>query len=492
MKKIFISIALMIAGCAIGQAQFSVKYDSEVQPKDNIQYFTPAGNNLFVGDCIPFYKDGVFYLYWLLDEGHHSALNGLGGHQWCVSTSSDLKSWRHHPIAIGIDENWEKSICTGSVTFDGKQYYAFYATRLITQDDQINEQLSYAVSKDGLTFKKQKPNPFYTSAPGYSKRHFRDPKVIIDKEGVFHLFVSSETDNYVISEGRGCLVHLTSKDLKNWQVQEPLISGMRDVPECPDYFQWNGWYYLVYGQGGDTYYVKSRNPYGPWEYPESQALLEQWVNVAKTAEFKDNRRIVAGWVPSKRENKDYGPERFGGSIILREAYQLPNGDLATKFPTEAIWATRSHFHVNLTEAENAKKVSGREVLLDAQGAIGGAYIKDIPYNCRVTLEIEPVSNSDEYGLFLRAKDKANDGYKLSLNPNKRTVRLGEDAFIEVVPGLDEPVKVDIIMKNDIIDVCIGDRRCIVNRLPEKKGNYLWFYAKQGTVKFRNIKVSPLL
>lgn len=50
----------MIAGCAIGLAQFSVKYDSEVQPKDNIQYFTPAGNNLFVGDCIPFYKDGVF------------------------------------------------------------------------------------------------------------------------------------------------------------------------------------------------------------------------------------------------------------------------------------------------------------------------------------------------------------------------------------------------------------------------------------------------
>ena len=95
-------------------------------------------------------------------------------------------------------------------------------------------------------------------------------------------------------------------------------------------------------------------------------------------------------------------------------------------------------------------------------------------------------------MFLRAKDKANDGYKLSLNPNKRTVRLGEDAFIEVVPGLDEPVKVDIIMKNDIIDVCIGDRRCIVNRLPENLGNYLWFYAIQGTVKFRNIKVSPLL
>ena len=60
-------------------------------------------------------------------------------------------------------------------------------------------------------------------------------------------------------------------------------------------------------------------------------------------------------VPSKRENKDYGPERFGGSIILREAYQLPNGDLATKFPAEAIWATRSPLRVNLTEAENARR-----------------------------------------------------------------------------------------------------------------------------------------
>lgn len=62
MKKIFISIALMIAGCAIGLAQFSVKYDSEVQPKDNIQYFTPAGNNLFVGDCIPFIRMGFLFV----------------------------------------------------------------------------------------------------------------------------------------------------------------------------------------------------------------------------------------------------------------------------------------------------------------------------------------------------------------------------------------------------------------------------------------------
>jgi sucrose-6-phosphate hydrolase SacC (GH32 family) len=491
-RALLLSAAIMSGLAATAQTPFSVKYDPRVQPVGNIQYFTPAGGNQFVGDCIPFFHNGTYYLYWLLDEGHHSALNGLGGHQWCVSTSTDLKNWKHHPIAIGIDEEWEKSICTGSVAYDGKQFYAFYATRLITEDGGVNEQLSYATSKDGITFTKQTPNPFYTSAPGYSKRNFRDPKVVIDKDGTFHLFVSSDAENYTIAEGRGCLVHLSSKDLKNWQVRKPLLSGQLHVPECPDYFEWNGWYYLIYGQGGDTYYVRSRQPYGPWEYPGSQALLEQWVNVAKTAEFTGNRRIIAGWIPSKNENKDRGGERFGGSVVLREAWQLPNGDLATKFPAEAIPATGSPLVLELTAAENAQKRSNTEVNLTAPGTIAGAFMEGVPRNCRITAEIEPTDNNYEYGFFLCAGDKANDGYKLSFDPNSRTVRLGRDAIIDAVDGLDKTIKVDIVMKDDIIDVCVDGRRCIVNRLPERSVGHLWFYAKQGSVKFRDIKVAPIL
>ena len=107
-NRSMITAMMLLTAVSSCLAQFSVKYSPEVQPKGNIQYFTPVGGNQFVGDCIPFFREGTFYLYWLLDEGHHSALNGLGGHQWCVSTSTDLKNWIHHPIAIGIDEEWEK------------------------------------------------------------------------------------------------------------------------------------------------------------------------------------------------------------------------------------------------------------------------------------------------------------------------------------------------------------------------------------------------
>ena len=108
MKKICLLI-ITVLYAFFAKAQFSVNYQPDKEPTGNIQYFKPTGN-LFVGDCIPFYHEGTYYLYWLLDSGHHSALGGLGGHQWTLSTSKDLKTWKHYPVVLGIDEDWEKSI----------------------------------------------------------------------------------------------------------------------------------------------------------------------------------------------------------------------------------------------------------------------------------------------------------------------------------------------------------------------------------------------
>jgi hypothetical protein len=46
-----------------------------------MQYFKPAGD-FFVGDCMPFFHDGVFHLYYLLDEGHHQGKAGAGRPSW--------------------------------------------------------------------------------------------------------------------------------------------------------------------------------------------------------------------------------------------------------------------------------------------------------------------------------------------------------------------------------------------------------------------------
>src|SRR4051812_25685542 len=95
MKQLsLIGLSLLLAGAV--HAQLGVKYDPTIQSTQSMQYFKPQGD-LFVGDCIPFSKDGVYYYYWLLDSAHHRSLNGLGGHQWVLSKSSDLRSWQQFP-----------------------------------------------------------------------------------------------------------------------------------------------------------------------------------------------------------------------------------------------------------------------------------------------------------------------------------------------------------------------------------------------------------
>jgi beta-fructofuranosidase len=487
MKRLVFVAVCCFAMC-FADAQLSVRYDPTIQSTGNINYFKPLGN-LFVGDCIPFYHDGTYYLYWLLDSAHHKALGGLGGHQWALSTSTDLKTWKQYPVVLGIDEAWEKSICTGSVEYHDGKFYAFYATRLIDSSGKVNEQLSYAVSDDGIHFVKQKPNPFYTSAPGYSKRNFRDPKVVIDGQGLFHLFVASNQTEAPTADN-GALVHLVSKDLRHWDVRSPLIYGQHDVPECPDWFLWKGWYYLVYGQGGNTFYLKSRRPYGPWEYPRYQALNEDWVNVAKTAEFTGGRRIVAGWIPSRRDMKDGQGEVFGGNITLRELGQEADGTLNTFFPAEAKVATGEALSLNAVADSLTKKVGSDGYTISSSGGLGAFFFKDVPVDCSITFDVQAMGSVDDFGCFLRTTGNGKDGYRLDITPQNEEVVLAESS-IKAVEGLDKKFTVQIVMKGDIIDVCIGDKRCIVNRLYEQKGTVLGLFARHGKVAYSSIKIRPL-
>jgi len=488
MKKLSIFFLMSIAMQGMN-AQLSVRYNPAIQPVTGIQYFRPGGNNLFVGDCMPFYKDGTYYLYWLIDSAHHAALHGLGGHQWVLSTTKDLKNWKHYPIAIGIDEDWEKSICTGSVVFTNNQYYAFYATRLL-ENGKVNEQLSYAISKDAQHFEKQKPNPFYTSAPGYSSRNFRDPKVIVDAANNFHLFISSQQDSVQLKGLDGCLVHLVSKDLKHWETRQPIITGQQSVPECPDYFYWKGWYYLMYSDNGNTSYLKSRTAYGPWQQPANQVFDEDWSNVVKTADFANGRKIAASWIPSRLENKDNNREVFGGNLLLREVKQLADGTLTTSFPEEILPVTKSSLTLKMGKDSLTDNHDPAHIIINAPNGAGAMYFEQVPLNCRITMEIEPEGSNEEYGLYLRSTLKGTDGYKLNFRSAERVVSLGNTS-VHAVTGLNKKIKLDIIMQNSIIDVCIDGRRCIVNRTPEQKGNMLWLFSKHGKVKFHSVKIFPI-
>ena len=92
--------------------------------------------------------------------------------------------------------------------------------------------------------------------------------------------------------------------------------------------------------------------------------------------------------------------------------------------------------------------------------------------------------------YFGSDEKAAIGYRFNLSPNTGIVTLG-NTDIKGVTRLNKIIRIDIILKDDIMDVCIDGRRCIVNRTPEWKGTYLWLYGKHGIVKFKSIKIYPL-
>ena len=54
-----------------------------------------------------------------------------------------------------------------------------------------------------------------------------------------------------LKAGRGCLAHLVSSDGDDWrEVGNIYESPDEREPECSDYFEFGGKYYLIYSLGG--------------------------------------------------------------------------------------------------------------------------------------------------------------------------------------------------------------------------------------------------
>lgn len=233
-----------------------------------------------IGDCMPFSdgRDGRFHLFYLYDRHHHASKWKLGGHNWAHLSTADLRTWDEHPVAVGITEDFEGSICTGSVYADEKDglplYYAWYAVRM---PSRVKRPLSFATSRDLIRFEKQ-PGAIYLPDV-YDAYTARDPVVFFAK-GRYHMLVTTSRT----SDGSGALAHLSSPSLSygDWKDEGPIMAwadivGIDDPtakkqPECPDHFKLGDYYYLVFSIEGTARYGYSTDPVSGWIYPENNVI----------------------------------------------------------------------------------------------------------------------------------------------------------------------------------------------------------------------------
>ena len=440
--------------------------DLEISFDGSFQNYNHPGANTGVGDCMPFARDGRWCLYYLLDRRGHASKQHLGAHQWAQVSTADLKHWTIHPMAVGITEQWEGSICTGSlITKDGKTW-AFYAVRM---SDGSPARLTWAVSGDGVHF--EKSGRYFALTDPYEPVSARDPNVFLGADGQYHMLVTTS----LTREGRfgGCLAHLTSPDLENWKQQDPfIVPGYSDQPECSDYFEWNGWYYLVFSNFAVARYRMSRRPFGPWIRPENDLLDALEIQVPKTAPFGD-RRFSAGFLARR-------PRSYAGNAVTHELFQRADGTLGVKqaeeiLPQAAYGEEFPPVHICAGEGRNTARFDC--------GA--GAF--------RLRMRLKASGTGVLYGLIVHtggpdAEDSR--AYRIELDPAARMaviVRPKEDFMLgagrDQLRGVDlrGEVPVDLLVMGDILDVILADGRAMTMRMdaPVGHGAFVEAYALCG-------------
>lgn len=267
------------------------------------------GDGVFVGDCMPYRKDDEYHVLYLKDRHHHRSKWILGAHQWEHISTKDFKTWLIHPMAVAIEDSCECSICTGSWIREGNKEYLYYTIR---HKKGVPRYVRRSISEDGYHFVKDKDFGFIISDK-YDAATVRDPKVVKGEDGLFHMFLTTS----IAKENKGCLAHYVSADMEKWEeAPEPIyVAPGADQPECPDYFQYKGKYYLIFSLQAKARYMVSDQPYSGFVMPENPMIPCE--NVPKVAEW-DGRLIFVGY---------RGIDGYAGSMTFKAATALDNGEL---------------------------------------------------------------------------------------------------------------------------------------------------------------------
>ena len=330
---ILLMSCLLVAGCTAGKQDETEDKDfSEFRTPGSMEaayeyknYFLPAVKGIaqpYVGDVMPYFEDGVFYLYYLKDGGDSY------NHSVFLTTTKDFVTYEEveGPI-LEADRNGGQDawIGTGSVVKAGDEYLFFYTGHGSHTDCEFAEKIKVAKGSSPTEF--EKIEGFEIIPPGElnQKNDFRDPQAYYDKEtDTITLTVTASRDGIA-----RVLKYTLSPDLENVTYEGIIYDDPTQEfwnLECTDTFKMGDKYYLTYSAQDDTlWYAMSDSPYGP--YRDAARIDGKLFYAAKHVE-NENGSYMVGWARrSESVSSTSDVAGWGGNIVAMKICQKEDGSL---------------------------------------------------------------------------------------------------------------------------------------------------------------------
>lgn len=465
-------------------------------------FFRPP--QAWVGDVIPWQEDGTFHLFYL----HESRQTPKVGMPWHRVVTDDLTDFRETGVALpsGGPDAPDFNVYTGSIVVDDDGiHHVFYTGQNPDRHgaDGLPLQLVlHATSRDGMATWQRHPEHTFGATPGYETADWRDPFVFWDADaGLWRMLVTARHADGP-ARRRGVIAQCVSYDLRHWTPAEPFWDPRRYLAhECPEVFEWNGWWYLVWSEFSESFttrYRMSRSLHGPWHVPENDTIDGRAYYAAKSA-ARDGRRFFFGWVSTREGGNDDGAWQWAGTLAVLEAEQALDGTLRFHPPHELT----STFNESVTALPTGTVLSASDGYADL------ILPTEIPTAFRVDALFDIASDTTECGLLLRASEDGDEAYVLRLEPRRgrlvfdrwpRRATGGEQwqisGDVPFAVELERPValppgehRLEVIVDGEMCVATVDGAVSLSTRLYDRTNGHIGAFVGEGTIVVTELTVT---
>ncbi len=372
----------------------------------------------YVGDAIPYYEDGRYYVYYLNDP--RCMEKGVYAEKttWNLVVTENGVTYeeRGRVLPLGDEKKAYLNNYTGSV-IKGKDnlYYAFFTAFNAENEKYCHEGKpvqSVMIARGDKPDKLEiiESSRFTGDDDIYEVYDWRDPYVFYNEEEKnYWMLLCARVKGTGYHRG-GCIALCKSEDLINWAYCHPFYEpNMYITMECPEVFRMGSWWYLVFSTFSDrflTHYRKSKSLLGPWLIPYEDSLDARSDYAIKTA-GTDSERMAFGWVATKIGDKDNSDWEWGGTLIShRLTHDEESGDLKISITPSLDNLFSKEKEIEFDTSINIRR-EGSSFSSDGLGALLYSNTND-----SFKLKVSLTSDAKEFGFFLGTDNKLENGYQL--------------------------------------------------------------------------------
>ena len=241
----------------------------------------------------------LFHLYASMSLGDPELRhrNARVGH----AVSRDLRAWKRLPDPLPEAAGYDDLASWTGCTVRAEVAWWLFTTGLSRADDGRVQRIGAATSPDLTTWTRTglvleaDPAHYQRSSESWVEEAWRDPWVVPDEDGRWHMYVTARDAGG--APGCGVVGHAVSDDLIDWEVQPPLSSptGIFDWLEVISVVKVEGRWVLLFsclsaqmpgapaGAGG-VWSVPVKGPGSPVEVSRAVRLTDESLYVGKVVD----------------------------------------------------------------------------------------------------------------------------------------------------------------------------------------------------------------